>query len=88
MTQERFAQVKKGMTKDEVRELLGQVMLSNLREFPPAKASDRPVEGWFYKKKDGGAAGVYFREKRKGQGDWAVYNVDFDAIKQKVTELE
>lgn len=88
MTEERFKGVKKGMTQDEVREILGQVMASNVREFPAPKSSDKPVEGWFYKKKDGGAAGVYFQEKKKGEGDWRVYNVDFDAIKQQVVEGE
>lgn len=88
MTEERFAQVKKGMTQDEVRDLIGPVMLSNVREFPPPTPSGQPVEGWFYKKKAGGAAGVYFREKKKGAGDWLVYNIDYDAIKQQVVEGE
>lgn len=81
MTEERFAQVKKGMTQNEVRSLLGQVMPSNLRDYP-----DRGVVGWFYKKEDGGAAAVYFREKRKGQGNWQVYDMNYNAIEQKVVE--
>lgn len=81
MTAERFAQVKKKMTQDEVRALLGQVMLNNLREYP-----ERGVIGWFYRKEDGGAAAVYFREKRKGDGNWQVYDTNFNAIKQQVIE--
>ncbi len=76
MTEERFAQVKKKMTKDEVRKLLGQVKHTNVREFP-----DDDVVGWFYRKEVGGAAGVYFKESR---GKMLVYNTDYDAIKQKV----
>ena len=81
MTEERFAQVKKKMTRDEVREILGQVMLSNLREYP-----ERGVIGWFYRKEDGGAAAVYFREKRKGDDNWVVYDTNFNAVKQQVIE--
>lgn len=81
MTEERFAQVKKKMTQDQVRELLGQVKLSNVKEYP-----DRGVIGWFYRKEDGGAAAVFFREKRKGDGSWEVYDTNFNAVKQQVIE--
>ncbi|RMH16473.1 MAG: hypothetical protein D6696_18030 [Acidobacteria bacterium] len=73
MTEERFAKVKKGMTQDEVRAVLGQVNLRNVHDFEDGK-----VEGWFYRKEDGGAAGVYFRKRK---GEWEVYKADFNAIK-------
>lgn len=81
MTKERFGQVKKKMTQAEVRELLGQVKTSLNREYEQDDAV-----AWFYEKEEGGAAGVFFRESRKGRGDWAVYHTDFDAIKPKAED--
>jgi len=80
MTEERFAQVKKKMTEDQVRELLGQVKHTNIRDF-----EDRGVVGWFYRKEDGGAAGVYFKESK---GQMLVYSTDYNAIEQEVREGE
>lgn len=79
MKKERFDLIKKKMTQDEVRELLGQVKHHNVREFP-----EDNVVGWFFPKDDGGAAAIYFKEKKKGDGNWVVYEADFGAIKQKV----
>ncbi|MCP4658533.1 MAG: hypothetical protein GY856_24230, partial [bacterium] len=79
MTKERFDQVKKKMTQDEVRELLGQVKLRNIREYP-----EDNVVGWWFRKADGGAAAIYFKEKKKGDGEWVVYEADFEALKQQV----
>lgn len=56
MTEERFTQVQKGMTKAEVRAVLGPVNLHNIQEYP-----ERKVEAWFYPREGGGASGVYFR---------------------------
>ena len=81
MDEERFAQVKKGMTTDEVRELLGTAKPSNRRDFP-----EKDLTGWFYPKDGGGAAGVYFREKKKDSGVWTVYALDFDAVKPQGEE--
>lgn len=72
MTEERFSQLKKGMSEDEVREILGPVNLRNIRPYP-----DRGVTLWLYLREDGNAAGVYFREKR---GKQAVYSFDFNAV--------
>ena len=73
MTEERFAAAKKGMTRDEVRALLGTPKPTNVREF------EKGVIGWFYPKEEPRtAAGVYFREKK---GVYVVYSADFDAIK-------
>lgn len=72
MTEERFAVVKKGMRQDEVRSLLGTVYHSNVREYP-----EKNVVAWFYRREDGGAAGVYFEEKN---GEQTVYRTDFNAV--------
>jgi len=76
MTEERFAQVKKKMTQSQVRDLLGQPKLSNIREF------ETGVVGWFYKKEDGGAAGVFFRKNRRDE--YEAYEVNFTAIERQV----
>lgn len=74
MTEERFATVKKKMTQDEVRDLLGTPKPVNVREY-----EDRGIIAWFYPKEDRGrAAGVYFRERKDV---WTVYNLDYDAVK-------
>lgn len=75
VTQERFEQVEKGMTRAEVREILGPVNINNIREF------DENNIGWFYRKDpdtEGGAAGVYFRKRG---GEWKVETLDYEAIK-------
>lgn len=83
MDEERFAQVKKGMTQGQVQEVLGTVKNTNVREF-----TEQNRIGWFYRKEDGGAAGVYFKEKKSGSGDWVVEIFDFDAIKPPSAEGE
>ncbi len=65
ITKERFDQVKKGMTKDEVVALVGQVYYRNVQE-TPAKG----VEAWLYKKREGGAAAFYFKIKTQKVYDW------------------
>lgn len=75
MREDRFDQVKKGMSQAEVRALLGQVNLHNIKEY-----EERGTVAWFYRKEDNGAAGVFFKEKKKGEGDWRVYATDFDAV--------
>ena len=79
MDEERFSQAKKGMTQDEVRALLGTVKNTNVQEF-----EDRGVIGWFYRKDDGGTAGIFFKERNKGNGDWVVYNTDFNLAERQV----
>lgn len=74
MDEERFSQVKKGMSQDEVQGLLGTVKRTNVREYP-----ERDVVGWFYRKENGGAAGVFFEEK--GDDEWVVSVMDYDAVK-------
>lgn len=72
MTEDRFAAAKKGMTEDEIREALGPVNLRNVKEY-----DDRGVIAWFYPKDGGGAAGVFFNEKK---GQLVVYRTDFNAV--------
>ncbi len=73
MTEERLAEVKKNMTEDEVRALLGTPKVQNVREF------DAGVIGWFYPKEEPNtAAAVFFRERK---GVLKVYKTDFEAVK-------
>ena len=72
VTEERFEAIKKGMTEDEVREVLGPVNLRNVKEYP-----DRNVTAWFYKRENGGAAGIYFQERK---GKLVTYKFDFNAV--------
>lgn len=72
MTEERLAQVKKGMTQNEVRKLLGTPKGPNIREF------DQGVVGWFYPKEEPHtAAGVFFQKKKDVL---KVYKIDFNAV--------
>ncbi len=73
MTQERFSQVRNGMSGEEVRELLGTVNPRNRKEYP-----DRNVEAWFYRKEEG-IAGVYF--ERSGD-DLKVYRTELEVSTQ------
>ncbi len=73
MTRETFDQVKEGMEQEEVRHLLGQPNLHDVRDYP-----DRGVVGWFYPKDaSGAAAAVWFH--REG-GRTTVYLTDFNAL--------
>ena len=71
MTEDRLAQVKKKMTADEVVELLGPVNLNFIKTY-----EDRGVTAWFYPREDGGAAAVFFEDKKDGP---RVYEVDYEA---------
>lgn len=73
MTEERFAQVKKGMTQKEVRDLLGTPKASNIREY-----EDRGVIGWYYPKPNHEAAAIFFQENK---GELEAYKLDFEAVK-------
>jgi hypothetical protein len=75
MSEERFAQAKKGMTQDEIREVLGQVNLYNVREY-----EDRGVTAWFYPTAEGGkASAVWFRENKRS-GQLEAYQIKYDAV--------
>ena len=74
MTEERFAMAKKGMSQDEMRHVLGQPNLHNVREFP-----EREVVAWFYPTGEGGsAAAVWFEPDKKEE--LKAYKVDFKGI--------
>ena len=73
MTAERFAQVQAGMTQEQVRALLGQPNLNNVRQY-----EDKGITAWFYTKDpQGRAAAVWFQRQAKG---YVVYEADFDAV--------
>lgn len=73
VTRERFERVKEGMTRDEVRRLLGPPNAQDVRSYP-----ERGVIAWFYPKDaSGAAAAVWFH--RNGDATEA-YLLDFDAI--------
>ncbi len=73
MTREAFGQVKEGMEQEEVRRLLGQPNLHNVRDYP-----DREVVGWFYPKDASGAAAAVWFHKEGGRA--TVYLLDFNAL--------
>lgn len=74
MSQDRFSEVEKGMTTAEVRALLGQPNLRNVRDYP-----ERKVTAWFYPTAaDGAASAVWFRADKSGEE--AVYQTKFEAL--------
>jgi hypothetical protein len=76
ITQERFELVKKNMTMDEVKAVAGVPYYQNIQV-----DEKRKVETWLYRKREGGAAGIYFKTTTN-----KVYNKTFDAVKVKVVE--
>ena len=76
ITKERFDLVKKNMTMDEVKESAGYPYYQNIQI-----DEKRGVETWLYRKREGGAAAVYFKMKTN-----KVYNKNFEAVKMKVVE--
>jgi hypothetical protein len=75
MTEEKFAVAEKGMSEADIRRVLGQVNLHNIREYP-----DKDVVAWFYPTaEDGSAAAVWFQPE-KDTGALEVYQVKFKAI--------
>jgi hypothetical protein len=76
LTQERYDEIAKGMTEDQVKEIAGTPYYRNVKEDPEKK-----VITWLYPKREGGAAAIYFKmDNRK------VYSKNFDAVKIKVGE--
>lgn len=80
MTAELFTRVKPGMSEDQVRALLGQPNLHNVRDYP-----ERGVVAWFYPKDASGAAAAVWFERQESRA--AVYKVDFDAIEPRPADL-
>ena len=75
MTEEKFAAAEKGMTEADIRRVLGQVNLHNVREYP-----DKDVVAWFYPTaEDGSAAAVWFQPD-KDTGVLEAYQIKFKAI--------
>ncbi|RKZ99435.1 MAG: hypothetical protein DRQ45_08695 [Gammaproteobacteria bacterium] len=76
ITRERFDLVKKNMTMDEVKEIAGYPYYQNIQ-----RNEKQGVETWLYRKREGGAAAVYFKMKTS-----KMYNKNFEAVKIKVVE--
>ena len=76
ITRERFDLVKKNMTMDEVKEIAGHPYYQNIQ-----RNDKQGVETWLYRKREGGAAAVYFKMKTS-----KMYNKNFEAVKMKVVE--
>jgi len=76
ITKERFDLVAKNMTMDEVKAVVGVPYYQNIQV-----DEKRKVETWLYRKREGGAAAIYFRTSNN-----KVYNKNFDAITVKVAE--
>ena len=76
ITRERFDLVKKKMTMDEVKEIVGYPYYQNIQ-----RNEKQGVETWLYRKNEGGAAAIYFKMKTS-----KVYNKNFEAVKIKVVE--
>ncbi len=77
---ERFDQLEEGMSQAEVREIMGQVYHGNVREYEAQGAL-----AWFYPKDpedagSGAASAVFFRKR---DGDWAVYQIDWEAVESR-----
>ncbi len=73
MTEERLAGVKKGMSREEVRAVLGTPKHHNVREY------DNGTIAWFYPKEEPHtASAVFFQDKK---GEMKIYKTDFNAIK-------
>jgi hypothetical protein len=76
ITKERFDQIKRNMSEDQVKEIAGVPYYRNIHEDEKAK-----VVYWLYPKREGGAAAVYFRMSNN-----KVYNTKFDAVKAQVVK--
>jgi hypothetical protein len=76
ITPERFDAIKKGMTRDEVIEIVGVPYYQNILE-DEAKG----IETWLYKKAEGGASAIYFKTKTG-----KAYDKNADAVKTRVVE--
>ena len=75
MSEEKFAAAEKGMGVADIRRVLGQANLHNVREYP-----DKDVVAWFYPTaEDGKAAAVWFQPDKE-TGVLEVYQIKFKAI--------
>jgi hypothetical protein len=70
VTAERFARVQEGMTPIDVRAALGPVNLRQVLRRPAER-----LEAWYYPKRGGGRAAVYFRYDQQRRG-YVVYRTE------------
>ncbi len=73
ITKDRFDQIKKGMTEDEVCQVAGYPYYLN-------KKHEKGVDFWLYPRRDGGAAAIYFNKHHKA------YSKRWNAVKPKVNK--
>lgn len=76
MSEERFSQAKKGMSEAEVRSLLGQANLHNVREYP----DNNNAVAWFYPTAENGAAAAIWFQPNKKSGVREAYQLKFDEV--------
>lgn len=62
LSPERFATLRKGMTRAQVRAALGQPHLKNIQTF-----EEQGIVAWFYPTSEGGTAGVYFQAENEAE---------------------
>ena len=75
MSPERFALAEAGMSEEQIRAVLGQANLLNVREYP-----DKDVVAWVDPTaEDGSAAAVWFQPE-KDSGELKAYQVKYEAI--------
>ena len=75
MSEEKFAAAEKGMTEADVRRVLGQVNLHNVREYP-----DKGIVAWFYPTADDGSAAAVWFQPDTDTGVLEAYQIKFMAI--------
>lgn len=76
INRERFDQVEDNMTKEDVKEIVGPPYYQNIQV-----DEKRGVEMWLYRKREGGAAAIYFKTRNE-----KVYDKNFEAVKTQVVE--
>jgi len=73
ITQERFDEVKAGMSMDQVKEICGVPNINFIKEY---NEGGKTVIAWFYQREDASAAGFYFNRGR-------LYNKKWTAVKKE-----
>jgi DNA repair exonuclease SbcCD ATPase subunit len=69
LTKERFDQVRKGMTEEQVKAITGTPFYANVRE---NEVRGKKIVSWLFNRSDGGVAGVFFEKGRVYSSEWDV----------------
>jgi outer membrane protein assembly factor BamE (lipoprotein component of BamABCDE complex) len=75
LTKDRFDQIEKGMSQEEVTAITGVPYFRNRRT-----DEERGVQYWLFERRDGGVSAIYFDKKGN------VYSTKYDAVKPKISE--